>query len=220
MGKVIPSKPALILLYGFSGAGKTYFARQFSDAVHAVHIEGDRIRAELFDKPKYDKQENKIVEHLANYMAEEFLKTGISVVYDINAASQMQRHRLREMARRHKAKPLLVWFQVDPESCFARATRRDRRKSDDKYAADMTESLFKQLASSMQNPVNTEDYVVISGKHTFNTQYSAVARAMRGLGLLEFGADASRSPMPGLVNLVPDTHAGRVDMSRRQINIR
>lgn len=216
MAKIAPVKPSLILLYGYPGAGKTFFARQFCESVQAVHVQGDRIRAELFEKPKYDKHENNIVTHLVNYMTEEFLNSGLSVVYDVNAASAVQRHRLREFARSKHAKTLLVWFQVDAESAFARSSKRDRRRSDDKYAGDMSETRFKAEISRMQNPTNTEDYVVVSGKHTFNTQFSAAARAMRSLGLLNFGEDASRSPMPGLVNLVP----GRVDHTRRNITIR
>jgi predicted kinase len=80
MAKVIPSRPALIMLYGFPGSGKTYFARQFCDAIQAVHVQGDRIRAELFEQPRYDKAENAVVTQLMNYMTEEFLAAGISVL--------------------------------------------------------------------------------------------------------------------------------------------
>jgi hypothetical protein len=72
----------------------------------------------------------------------------------------------------------------------------------------------------MQNPANTEDYVVVSGKHTFGTQYTAVARRLRELGLIGLGEDTGKAVKPGLVNLVPDPHSGRVDMSRRNIVIR
>jgi len=220
MAKVIPSKPALILLYGFPGAGKTYFARQFCDTVQAVHIQGDRIRAELFEKPRYDKAENAVVTQLMNYMMEEFLDAGISVVYDTNAMRASQRHALREAARKAHAKPLTVWFQIDVDSAFIRSTQRDRRRSDDKYAAVRDRNTFDNIVAHMQNPGNTEDYVVVSGKHTFGTQYTAVARRLRELGLIGLGEDTSKTVKPGLVNLVPDPAAGRVDMSRRNIVIR
>jgi predicted kinase len=54
MSKVVPTKPFLILLYGFPGSGKTYFARQLTEHVQAAHVHGDRIRGELFDKPRYN----------------------------------------------------------------------------------------------------------------------------------------------------------------------
>ncbi|HET7320537.1 MAG TPA: AAA family ATPase, partial [Candidatus Saccharimonadales bacterium] len=77
MAKVVPTKPLLLLLYGFPGAGKTYFARQFCEHVQAAHIQADRIRSELFERPRYDKEENQVIAQLMDYMAGEFLNAGI-----------------------------------------------------------------------------------------------------------------------------------------------
>jgi hypothetical protein len=79
--------------------------------------------------------------------------------------------------------------------------------------------MFAGLASQMQNPVTTEDYTVISGKHTFRTQYAAVVRRLREMNL--YGLDDGQHVVkPGLVNLVPNQNAGRVDLNRRNITIR
>jgi hypothetical protein len=70
----------------------------------------------------------------------------------------------------------------------------------------------------MQNPQN-EEYIVVSGKHTFDTQLSAFIKRLRELGLVPpVGEINTRVVKPGLVNLVPT--AGRVDLSRRNIVIR
>ena len=94
MAKIYPTKPFLLLFYGYPGAGKTYFARQFCETVQAAHLQSDRIRGELFEEPRYDKQENGIVNHLMDYMAEEFLSAGLSVAYDVNAIRAGQRKKL------------------------------------------------------------------------------------------------------------------------------
>lgn len=219
MSKILLSKPALIALYGFPGAGKTHFARQLCDVISAAHVQGDRIRYELFESPRYDKQENDVITHLMEYMAEEFLNAGVSVVFDINAMRLVQRRSLRDMARKSHAAQLLIWLQIDPESAYVRASTRDRRKSDDKYAMPMDRSAFDRQTSHMQNP-NNEDYIVISGKHTFNAQRSAVMKKLYDMGLV--GADVANMNVikPGLVNLVPNMVGGRVDISRRNIVIR
>lgn len=220
MIKVPLTRPTLVLLYGYPGSGKTFFARQFTEAFEAAHVQDDRIRGELFESPRYDKQENEIVSHLMNYMMEEFLSAGVSVVFDMNAMRVSQRRLLRDAARKAKAQTVLIWLQIDVESAFSRIDKRDRRKSDDKYAQPIDRSTFEAIAHHMQNPAPTEDYVVISGKHTFNTQKHMVAKKLYDLGLLNPDLKESRVAMPGLVNLVPNPQAGRVDDSRRNIIIR
>ena len=220
MAKIVPTQPLFIMLYGFPGAGKTYFARQLCERLQAAHVQGDRIRGELFEKPRYDKQENEVVTQLMNYMAQEFLNAGLSVVYDANAMRGSQRQALRDMARRLHVIPLLVWFQMDTDSAYARSTHRDRRRADDKYAATFDRKGFDAMTAHMQNPGHGEDYVVVSGKHTFGTQYNAVMRRMRELGLIGL-TSAVPTVKPGMVNLVPrpGLQRGRVDISRRNINI-
>src|SRR5665213_737939 len=210
MAKIYPAKPFLLMFYGFPGAGKTYFARQFCENVQAAHLQADRIRGELFETPRYDKQENDIVAQLMDYMTEEFLSAGLSVAYDTSALRGSQRHALRELARRCHAQPVLVWFQMDPDTAFSRNQKRDRRRADDKYAAQWDRSSFENILSHMQNPIASEDYVVISGKHLFNMQQSAVVSKLRGTGVLNLDDASSRVIKPGLVNLIPSQ--GRVDI--------
>jgi predicted kinase len=220
MTKLTLTKPTLILLYGLPGSGKTYFARQLCEDISAAHVQGDRIRYELFEEPRFDRQENEIVEHLMQYMTEEFLNAGISVVYDTNAMRLSERRALRDMARRVKAQPLLIWLQIDIESAFTRVVKRDRRKTDDKYAVPVDRTTFESLISRMQNPNATEDYMVISGKHTFATQRSAIIKKLYDSGLLSAETATNKMAKPGLVNLIPNPMAGRVDPTRRNIVIR
>jgi predicted kinase len=220
MAKTFPSKPFLIMLYGFPGSGKTYFARQLVESIQAAHVQGDRIRGELFEKPQYDKPENEVVTQLMDYMTGEFLNAGLSVVYDTNAMRASQRRAMRDLARKNHATPLLLWFQIDAESAFNRSVKRDRRRADDKYAAQWDRETYKKILGFMQNPTAAEDYIVISGKHLYSTQQNTAVNKMRHLGLLTNEDASSHVAKPGMVNLVPGNQAGRVDMTRRNINIR
>lgn len=218
--KITLAKPVLICFYGFPGAGKSYVGRNLAESIQLANVSGDRIRNELFENPRYDAQENAIIAHLMNYMADEFLSAGVSVVYDANAMRLGQRRALRDLARRHKAEHLLVWLQIDPESAFARTQSRDRRTSDDKYAQALDQPAFDKQLSGMQNPQASEDYLVISGKHTFATQKNAIVSRLYHMGLLSSDAVQHSVTKPGLVNLIPNPQAGRVDLSRRNIVIR
>lgn len=219
-GKLSLTKPTLFMLYGFPGAGKTYFARQLCEHINAAHVQADRIRYELFEEPRFDKQENQIVRQLTQYMAEEFLRAGISVVYDMSASRLADRRAMRDMARKMKVEPVLVWLQIDHESAFVRASKRDHRKADDKYSIPLNQAIYEAIVSRMQNPTNTEDYIVISGKHNFNTQRNAVTKRLFDIGLLSADSTTANIAKPGLVNLVPHRPIGRVDNSRRNITIR
>lgn len=219
MSKVELSKPVLIYFLGFPGSGKSYVSRNLTSALKIAHINSDRIRSELFQNPRYDDQENAIVAHLMNYMAEEFLGAGVSVVYDVNAVRVTQRRRLIDLAKKNKAEALMVWLQIDHESAFFRTQNRDRRTSDDRYAQIHTQETFNHQLASMQNP-KAENYLVISGKHTFTTQKSAVINRLYQMGLINAENVQSNVTKPELVNLVPNLHNGRVDFSRRNITIR
>lgn len=208
-----------MLFYGYPGAGKTYFARQFCDTVQAAHLQSDRIRGELFEQPRYDKQENEIVNQLMNYMTEEFLSAGLSVAYDVNAMRGKQRRALYDLAYKCRAQPVLVWFQMDAETAFTRNVKRDRRRGDDKYAAAWDRTSYDAIVSHMQNPSAGEDYAVVSGKHLFAMQRSAVVSKLRSMGVLSTDDGANQVVKPGLVNLIPKSQ-GRFDATRRNISIR
>lgn len=220
MAKLQLNKPTLFLLYGFPGAGKSYFSRQFSDDIKAAHVQSDRIRHELFTEPRYDKQENQIVTQLMLYMTEEFLQAGVSVLLDSNAARHAQRRQLKELANKSDAQTITIWFQIDMDSAFSRVEKRDRRKADDKYSLEYDQSTFEHLASGMQNPTPTEDYVVLSGKHIYTTQRNTMIKKLYDLGLLHADQTINSMVKPELVNLIPNPLAGRVDPSRRNITIR
>ena len=218
MAKLYPNKPFLMMLYGYPGAGKSYFARQFCDNVQATHLQADRIRSELFKNPQYDKQENDIVSQLMDYMASEFLNAGLSVVYDANSIRTSQRQALRQLAGANHALPILVWFQMDSETAYLRNQKRDRRRVDDKYTNQLERKNFDKILAYMQNPTHAEDYLVASGKHLFSMQLSAAISKLRSLGVINTDDMNSRVIKPGLVNLVPSLT--RFDNSRRNISIR
>ncbi len=220
MVKIQSNQPVLILLYGFPGAGKTYFARQFNEVFAAAHLEQDRIRHELFEQPKFTKQENFALNRIMEYMTGEFLNAGISVIYDMNALRTSQRRALRELARKHKAATIVVWFQVDADTAYVRNNKRDRRKHDDRYAVGYDVEAFKQLASYMQHPEPTEDFVVVSGKHTFTGQLSSTLKKLADMDVVKTSAVSSKMIKPELVNLVPPVQPKDERNHRRNIVLR
>jgi predicted kinase len=219
MEKIVPQKPILIMLYGFPGSGKTYFSRQFSEEVQTAHLEEDRIRNELFAKPRFTKQENFALGRIMEYMTNEFLTAGISVIYDMNAMRFSQRRNLREIARKHNAEVLIVWFQLDADTAFVRNNKRDRRRLDDRYAAGYNVEQFKEVAAHMQQPDITEDFIVISGKHSYPSQRSSVIKKLADSGAIKASAAMHKMVKPNLVNLVPTGNISLDSNIRRNISL-
>lgn len=217
MAKLELTKPTLFMLYGFPGAGKTYLAKNLRETIQAAHVNADKIRYQLFEDPRYDRAENEIVDQLMEYMTEEFLDAGVSVVFDTNAIKKSQRRVLRDIARKKKAEHVLVWLQIDPESAFMRVSQRDRRRSEDRVAQPLDKPLFDEITSRMQNPGHDEGYIVLSGKHSYPMQRSSIVKKLYDLKLIKPENVSANVVKPGLVNLVPNSQQGDV---RRNITIR
>jgi len=221
MSKIIPTKPLLIMVYGYPGAGKSYFSRELSGQLQAAHISSDKISGSLFNRPAKSTQEINLVSKIMILMAQEFLASGLSVIYDVNASSQKKRRIISQLAKDCKSTPLLIWLQIDMESAFYRASNRDHRKIDDKYSESISQKTFDELVKSMENPSRSDQYIVISGKHTFKAQQSAIIKKMHDLGFLSMQDMTANVKRPQLVNLIPNSASrGRVDLTRRNINIR
>ena len=216
--KIQPNKPFIIFLYGFPGSGKTAFARQLAEEINLAHLQQDRLSHELYEENS--ERIEKYSRNAMNYMTREFLRAGVSVIYDAHVPRLAERRILRDEARKNKVIPVLIWLQIDPETAYQRVQQRDRRKSDDHYAKDYTPESFEAAMGRMQNPEH-EDYIVISGKHTFHTQRAAVNKKLYELGVLSSNQMSQNIAKPGLVNLIPQNNlGGRADISRRNIHIR
>lgn len=215
------SHPVLVYMYGMPGCGKTFVSRQLSDTLGMAHLNSEQLRYELFDKPQYDKTEQQIVTHLMNFMTEQFLRVGVSVVYDMSVNRLADRRILRDLAARAGAKEMLVWLQIDLDSAWARCEARDRRTADDKYSEDFNQAAFEKYIRGMQNPQD-ENALVLSGKHLFNSQKTVLIRRLREIGALTDEMLDQKMAKPELVNLVSraQAQAGRVDYARRNVVIR
>lgn len=173
--KIKKSKPILFATLGFPGSGKTYFAMRFAKDFGVFHLNSDRIRAEIFLKPKYTLQENKAVFRIMNLIAEELLMRGISVIYDANSTKRIYRKRLELMAKRQKAKYLLLWFQTPVGIALKRIRVRKELKSKLMriYNKSIGDWVLFRIKKSIEEP-KKEPHVIINGERPYKEQRKEV----------------------------------------------
>lgn len=176
MGKLALTPPLMLITMGYPGAGKTNFSRQFADQYELPCISEDRIRFELFEHPRFNADEQDIINRIHDYSIEQIMKTKTPLICDGNFATQSSRARLQTLAKANGYRTLIVWLQTDQATSALRARTRDRRNTDNKYAFAIDSTTFKRLASELQRPHEKDDFVVISGKHAFKGQSLTVLR--------------------------------------------
>jgi len=169
--------PTLILIIGIPGAGKSFFAQKFSDMFGAPVVSADRIRYELFAKPQYNADEDDLIGRLALYQIEELLKSKRSFVVDGGGTTKVERTQLAERARQAGYELLTIWVQTHETTAKSRALKRSPRRQGDKYNTSLTAEQFGKLCRRFTAP-SREDYMVISGMHTYSTQAKAVLRRL------------------------------------------
>lgn len=162
------SKPHLVVMVGLPGAGKTFFANHFAETFHAPLVSWQSIRTELFNEPTYGKDEDAIVERIASLQLGELLKTGATILYEGNSLVYAHRQALVKHATEQGYDVLFVWVQTDPATARSRALKQ-RRLTPDEF--DAQSRRFTALKS-------TEQYIVISGKHTYASQLKIVLRRL------------------------------------------
>jgi predicted kinase len=164
------SKPRLIVMVGIPGSGKSFFAEHFADTFKAPIISFHRLRHELFNFPTFSKDEDEIIGRVANYMLDELLRTGRTIVYEGQSSLRTDRAFIAKKSHETGYEPLFVWVQTEPET----ARKRAIKPSNDKPAlsVEQFESKIKQFGV----PHRTEKYIVISGKHTHASQLKIVLK--------------------------------------------
>lgn len=168
------SRPLVILMLGVPGAGKSFFARQFSDTFSAPVVSYDRLRYELFLEPTFSRDEETIIDRVASTQVEELLKTKKTFIIDGATGTRVSRANIEKIAKSSGYGTLIVWVQTDPQTSKLRSLKRNPKRPFDEYSVSLTAEVYEKLAKHLNPPLPREPYIVISGKHTYSTQAKMV----------------------------------------------
>lgn len=211
------NSPALFLLVGRPGSGKTYLARHLSKQLAIPTVSMERIRQTILKKPALLPAEESTVWRVGAMMIEGYLSAGISVVADMTASTVDQRNELLRLAHFFQAAPLVIWQQTDQKTAWSRCqNRQPTRRIDDAFSLKLTKTTFNALSRQLEPP-QREKAIVVNGCQPAASQLAAITRRLVEIQLLPTDSELAQAvPKPGLVNLVashlpadgrPDTKA-------------
>lgn len=156
------TKPHMLVAVGLPGSGKTFFAERFSDTFNAPYVDyGYYSRVTGSDESGSE---------LADHTIDLLIRTEQTMVIEGRGTTKAERKLMVEAAAKKGYQMLFVWVQTEPGTAEQRAVYTK--------GATMTQSQFDKQAAAFENLVANEQYVVISGKHTFSSQAKTVLKKL------------------------------------------
>ena len=164
------------MIVGIPGAGKSFFARQFSDLFDAPIVSFDEIRHVLFSDPQFSRDEETLIAMVMRLQMKQLFKTHKTFLIDGGLNTRVARMAIEKLAKQYDYGTVTVWVQTDEDTSAYRSVRRSAKREGDKFNTSMSEQVFLNHAKRINPPESKEIHVVISGKHTFATQAKMVLR--------------------------------------------
>ena len=146
------SKPYAILVFGAPKSGKTSFAEHFSQAINAPYLNLTHLINEYHVSKK-----------LAAELIIQIAKSRSTIIIEGLIDTEAQRKDMRTLLEKCGYKPVLVWIQTDLN------TIKQRMRSAYRTLPEAKAALEKAI-SHIEAPADSEKTIVISGKHTYQTQ--------------------------------------------------
>lgn len=150
------SKPYAILVFGAPMSGKTTFAEQFSAKFNAPFLNFNDLREQC-----------RLTRKVALILIEQLAKCKKTLVIEGGLDTEKQRNEIRDILSRAGYNPVLIWVQTDLNAIKQRMRKKFHNVNDAKTAL---EDSYRKIEA----PADYEDFLVISGKHMFQTQYKNV----------------------------------------------
>lgn len=152
------STPHIIATVGVPGSGKTHFAEQFAETFSAPLISHHRLQDIAADES--------MINAIMPKLLKEVMKTKQTIVFEGATDRRVERMELAKLARENGYKILFVWVQADQNTSKQRALRQ------------MSLENYERLLARFSSPHKTEQYVVISGRHTYGTQAKTILKRL------------------------------------------
>ena len=154
------TKPRALLVFGAPCSGKTTFAEKFAQKFGLAYYN----LQDLEDEYGFSKDGVMVV-------LEQVLKTKQTIIVEGMLDTERDRAEVRNLLRSYGYEPALIWVQTDIATIRMRLKSRFRSVAKAKKAYD-------EAVSVMEAPTDIEKPIILSGKHTFETQTRHVVKGL------------------------------------------
>jgi len=154
------TQPALILLSGLPGTGKSYLSRRLAERVPLLILESDLLRKTLFSSPDYTAGESSQLFQAIYQLVEELLREGISLILDATNLAERFRERLYGIADRLYARMVLVSVEAPPELV---KRRLEERAIDAENHSDADWAVYRMMSPAVER-IRRNHYVADTSK--------------------------------------------------------
>ena len=157
------SKPRALLVFGAPCSGKSTFGKKFAKKFGLAFFDLD----ELQEKYNFTREQILIILEL-------MLRTRQTILIEGATKTEREREEVRNLLRKNGYTPSLIWIQTDV------STIRNRLKARYKDVAKAKE-VYEKAIAEMDAPAEYEHPIILSGKHTFETQTKHVISGLANL---------------------------------------
>lgn len=169
--------PALVVLVGLPGAGKTTFAARLAERVPLAVLESDRFRKLLFGQPTYSVDESRRLFRALHGTIDRLLARRVSCLLDATNLREEHRRPLYEMAQRHGARLVVVHLDAPADVVRARLSRRRQAATPGDWS-DAGPEVYERMREAVEPIARPHLRVDTSGDTT--AAIEEVLRALRG----------------------------------------
>ena len=170
------STPALVVVSGLPGSGKSYFCRRLASRHPVARLESDALRRALFGQPTHSPEESARLFAATHYVLDRLLGAGIAALLDATNLREVHRRQLYDIADRHGAKLVLVSLRAPAAVVSERLAARARR-ADPADLSDADLEVYERMRSQ-DEPIE-RPHIVVDTSADIEPAIEAVLRELK-----------------------------------------
>ena len=144
-------RPALIILIGLPGSGKSHFARQLAKRYPAAILDSDSLRGVLYESPQHTDQENARLFPAIQLLTRRLLDRRVPVLLDATNLKEAYRRPSYRLAKEAGARLVIVRLRAPFAVMRERLAKRDAARNPlDRSTADLR--VLERMRRDYQRP--------------------------------------------------------------------